>query len=80
MARFETEKVPYNLIKRLLKQSILAMAKSPIRQEIESGLMRMALHNLAILNYLEIELFNEQGDVASLIDGIDKVSAHRAKK
>lgn len=63
MAYFESEKHPYKDVKHLLKQSLLTI-QSASTEEVafidKLNLMRLVLHNLAVINYCEILDYNER--------------------
>ena len=59
MARLEIEIVPYQEIKSILKQVILSLVEN--NDADHYGLLKMTLHNLAAINYIEILDYNEKG-------------------
>jgi len=59
MARLEIEIVPYQEIKSILKQVILSLVEN--NDADYYGLLKMTLHNLAAINYIEILDYNEKG-------------------
>ena len=48
MARLETEQVPYQQIRNLLKIVVLELSSNAK----DAGLLKMAIHNLAAVNYI----------------------------
>lgn len=75
MARLETEMVPYQEVKTILKNVVLTLIES---KEEDYGLLKMTLHNLATINYIEILDFNEKGNSSSLIQQIHEVESQKA--
>jgi hypothetical protein len=50
--------VPYQQVKNLLKVIILELSSTTVK---DFGLLKMALHNLAALNYMQILETQERG-------------------
>lgn len=65
LARLETERVPYVEIKKIFKEVLLTLVGSKDGEDLDYGLFKMTLHNLATLNYIEILEFGEKGGSSS---------------
>ena len=76
MAKLETEIVPYQESKSILKQVILSLVESS--EADYYGLLKMTLHNLAAINYIEILDYNEKGTNSNLVLQIDQVESKKA--
>lgn len=59
LAHLESERIPYSQVKQSLKEVILMLVA---RTDPDLGLLKMALHNLAAVNYIEILEFTESNE------------------
>jgi hypothetical protein len=60
------EKVPYHKVKHGIKSVIMGTISQP---EPDNGLLMMAIHNLAAVNYIEMLDFTEHNEAVSDMHG-----------
>jgi hypothetical protein len=71
-AWLESEEVPYCKVKDLLKDLLLQLITSQDEENTDLSLLKMTLHNLAALNYIEMLEVNEKGAAPEQLEQVQQ--------